>query len=106
MLDKIRAIWEYIKNNNVWSELKDRFTNVLQGYKSKLAGAANAWANALWSYGSQTLASSPLHKTAVSAIMKYKGRPASADTRDLKLIQQRGEEENRPDYTQQALTSF
>jgi hypothetical protein len=72
MLDKIRAIWEYIKNNNVWSELKDRFTNVLQGYKSKLAGAANAWANALWSYGSQALASSPLHKTAVSAITKFK----------------------------------
>lgn len=165
MLNKIRAIWDYIKKNNVWGELKDRFVNVLEWYKSKIA---NGWRSWIGATGPQATSSSPLHKTAMSAIKKYTNKnpiktdigkndkrimnqrndesayidetgenPWSPDAdpttmlryndrlkmrnmspeqyeaarekaskREIKIAGQRNEEDNRPDYSRQALTNF
>ena len=54
MLDKLRAIWEYIRNNNVWEDIKGRYLNLLQWLKWR------QWIGDAW------------HKKVMGKLMEYK----------------------------------
>lgn len=64
MLEKLKAIWQYIRDNNVWPEMKDRFMKVLQWFKDGALWGVTKW-----------LASLSPHQKVLKKIWVLKDRP-------------------------------
>ena len=96
MLDKLRAMWEYIKNNNVSQENKQRFTDILNKYKEAVAG---------WT----VQAGNSPHNRVMVALAKQlwtSNRPASADARDLWISKMRDQESQDIESWKKKLSDF